>query len=95
MGLDDKIEQSEKNQTISKTDQLTEDKFDNNIIPTTRMWGIIGSILIGLGILLSKDGGIIEGFLYTLIGVMSTLGLCILLEGFSTVIKLLRKISEK
>ena len=59
----------------------TEDKFDNDIIPTTKTIGIIGSILSGL--------------LYAIVGVMATLGLCVLLEGISTIIKLLRKISEK
>ena len=71
----------------------TEDKFDNDIIPTTKIVGMIGSIIIGL--LMFFNGSWIGGLLYALGGVMATLGLCVLLEGISTIIKLLRKISEK
>jgi len=72
---------------------LTEDKFDKDIIPTTKMIGIIGAILSGL--LMFFNGSWFDGLLYAIIGIMSTLGLCVLLEGISTIIKLLRKISEK
>jgi hypothetical protein len=95
MGLDDKIEQSVKTEIKLNENQLTEDKFDNDVIPTTKTWGIVGSILVGFGIFFRPNGGIIEGLTYSVIGIMTTLGLCVLLEGFSTVIKLLRKISEK
>jgi len=54
---------------------------------------MIGSIIIGL--LMFFNGSWIGGLLYALGGVMATLGLCVLLEGISTIIKLLRKISEK
>ena len=71
----------------------TEDKFDNDIIPTTKLIGLIGSALIG--ILMLFNGSWVGGLLYAVGGVMATLGLCVLLEGISTIIKLLRKISEK
>lgn len=71
----------------------TEDKFDNDIIPTTKTIGIIGSILSGL--LMFFNGSWFGGLLYAIVGIMATLGLCVLLEGISTIIKLLRKISEK
>jgi hypothetical protein len=70
----------------------TEDKFDNDIIPTTKNIGIIGSFIIG-GFMIYIGSWII-GVLYVIIGIMATLGLCVLLEGISTIIKLLRKISE-
>ena len=70
----------------------TEDKFDNDIIPTTKIIGIIGSILSG--ILMFFNGSWFGGLLYAIVGIMATLGLCVLLEGISTIIKLLRKISE-
>ena len=41
------------------------------------------------------NGSWFGGLLYAIVGVMATLGLCVLLEGISTIIKLLRKISEK
>ena len=71
----------------------TEDKFDNDIIPTTKIIGLIGSALIG--VLMFFNGSWVGGLLYAVGGVMATLGLCVLLEGISTIIKLLRKISEK
>ena len=83
------------NNSSNQNTILTEDKFDKDVIPNTKTYGIIGAILVALGEFLSKDGGIFSALIYGLVGVMSTLGLCILLEGFSTVIKLLRKISEK
>jgi predicted phage tail protein len=72
---------------------LTEDKFDKDIIPTTKNVGLIGSVIIGG--LMFFNGSWITGLLYTIGGIMATLGLCVLLEGISTIIKLLRKISEK
>jgi hypothetical protein len=72
---------------------LVEDKLDKNVIPTTRNWGLWGSIISGAITLLSGD--VISGIVIIIIGVSSTLGFVILLEGFSTIIKLLRKISEK
>lgn len=71
---------------------LVEDKLDKNVIPTTRSWGIWGSIISGGITILSGD---FSGIVIIIIGVSSTLGFVILLEGFSTIIKLLRKISEK
>ena len=72
---------------------LTEDKFDKDIIPTTKNVGMLGSVIIG-GVM-AFYGGWVGGLLYAVGGVMVTLGLCVLLEGISTIIKLLRKISEK
>ena len=72
---------------------LVEYKLDKNVIPTTRNWGIWGSIISGAITVLSGD--LISGIVIIIIGVSSTLGFVILLEGFSTIIKLLRKISEK
>ena len=72
---------------------LTEDKFDKDNIPTTKLVGMISSGLIGL--LMIFNGSWLAGLLYAAGGVMATLGLCVLLEGISTIIKLLRKISEK
>ena len=77
-----------------KKDILTEEKFDKDIIPTTKIWGIVGSVLVCLGATLSEEG-FFQVLIYLVIGIMSTLGLCVLLEGFSTIIKLLRKISDK
>ena len=78
-----------------KKDILTEEKFDKNIIPTTKVWGIVGSVLVFIGTILSEEGDFFDGLIYLVFGIMSTLGLCVLLEGFSTIIKLLRKISDK
>jgi hypothetical protein len=78
-----------------KKNLLTEEKFDKDVIPTTRIWGIVGSVLVCIGTILSEEGDWFQGLIYLVIGIMSTLGLCILLEGFSTIIKLLRKISDK
>ena len=78
---------------IIKNCSLKDIKFDNDIIPTTKTIGIIGAILSGL--LMFFNGSWFSGLLYAIIGVMATLGLCVLLEGISTIIKLLRKISEK
>lgn len=72
---------------------LTEDKFDKDIIPTTKNVGMIGSVIIGG--LMFFNGSWMLGLLYAIGGIMATLGLCVLLEGISTIIKLLRKISEK
>ena len=72
---------------------LTEDKFDKDIIPTTKNVGMIGSAIIGG--LMAFYGSWVGGLLYAVGGIMVTLGLCVLLEGISTIIKLLRKISEK
>ena len=80
-------------QTIINGEVLTEDKFDKDIIPTTKLIGLIGSSLIGVLMLL--NGSWVGGLLYAVGGIMATLGLCVILEGISTIIKLLRKISEK
>ena len=78
---------------INEVEVLTEDKFDKDIIPTTKNVGMIGSVIIGG--LMAFYGSWVGGLLYAVGGVMVTLGLCVLLEGISTIIKLLRKISEK
>ena len=72
---------------------LVEDKLDKNVIPITRKWGIWSSVISGVGLIITTQ--FISGILVILIGVSSTLGFVILLEGFSTIIKLLRKISNK
>ncbi len=72
---------------------LTEDKFDKDIIPTTKNVGMIGSVIIGG--LMVFNGSWMMGLFYAIGGIMATLGLCVLLEALSTIIKLLRKISEK
>ena len=72
---------------------LVEDKLDNNVIPTTRKWGVWGSIILGLGSIFQLS--IISGIIIMVVGVCSTVGFTILLEGFSTLIRLQRKISEK
>jgi predicted phage tail protein len=77
----------------SEVEVLTEEKFDKDIIPTTKNVGMIGSVIIGG--LMAFYGSWVAGLLYAVGGVMVTLGLCVLLEGISTIIKLLRKISEK
>ena len=84
---------SEKSSNQNVVEVLTEDKFDKDIIPTTKNVGLIGSIIIGG--LIYLNGSWVSGLLYGIGGVMGTLGLCVLLEGISTIIKLLRKISEK
>jgi hypothetical protein len=73
---------------------LTEDKFDKDIIPKTKIIGIIISILSG-GSVLFFNGNWFGSIVYVVVGIMGTLGLCVILEGISTIIKLLRKISEK
>ena len=78
---------------INEVEVLTEDKFDKDIIPTTKNVGMLGSVIIG-GVM-AFYGSWVGGLLYAVGGVMVTLGLCVLLEGISTIIKLLRKISEK
>ena len=85
--------QNEKQIKEVSIEVLTEDKFDKDIIPTTKLIGLIGSALIGVLMLL--NGSWVGGLLYAVGGVMATLGLCVILEGISTIIKLLRKISEK
>jgi len=72
---------------------LTEDKFDKDIIPTTKNVGMIGSVIIGG--LMVFNGSWMMGLFYAIGGIMATLGLCVLLEALSTIIKLLRKISDK
>lgn len=84
---------SEKSSNENVVEVLTEDKFDKDIIPATKNVGFIGSIIIGG--LMYLNGSWVSGLLYAVGGVMATLGLCVLLEGISTIIKLLRKISEK
>ena len=86
------IPQSETPSNI-EVEVLTEDKFDKDIIPTTKNVGMLGSVIIGG--LMAFYGSWVGGLLYAVGGVMVTLGLCVLLEGISTIIKLLRKISEK
>jgi len=73
--------------------ELTEDKFDNSIIPSTKRLGMTLSITVG--VLMAFDKNANGGLLFAVGGIMATFGLCILLEGMSTIIKLLRKISEK
>ena len=89
----DNSEKQNINIPINNLEVLTEEKFDKDIIPTTKLIGLIGSALIG--ILMLFNGSWVGGLLYAVGGVMATLGLCVLLEGISTIIKLLRKISEK
>jgi len=74
-------------------EELIEDKFDDNLIPTTKIVGITSSLIVG-GLMIF-NGLWLMGLLYAIGGIMATLGLCVLLEGLSTIIKLLRKISEK
>ena len=80
-------------QPNSDLEMLTEDKFDKDIIPTTKNVGMIGSVIIGG--LMVFNGSWMMGLFYAIGGIMATLGLCVLLEGISTIIKLLRKISDK
>jgi hypothetical protein len=70
-----------------------EEKLDKNVIPTTRLWGIWGSIISGVGLIITAE--FLSGIIVILVGISSTLGFVILLEGLSTIIKLLRKISDK
>jgi hypothetical protein len=72
---------------------LVELKLDNDVIPTTRKWGIWGSIISGVGLIVSSE--FISGIVVIIVGISTTIGFVILLEGFSTIIKLLRKISNK
>ncbi len=72
---------------------LVEIKLDKDVIPTTRKWGIFGSIISGVGLIISTE--FLSGILVIIIGISTTIGFVILLEGFSTIIKLLRKISDK
>jgi hypothetical protein len=71
---------------------LVELKLDNDVIPTTRKWGIWGSIISGVGLIVSSE--FISGIVVIIVGISTTIGFVILLEGFSTIIKLLRKISN-
>ena len=89
----DNSEKQNINTPINNLEVLTEEKFDKDIIPTTKLIGLIGSALIG--VLMFFNGSWVGGLLYAVGGVMATLGLCVILEGISTIIKLLRKISEK
>jgi hypothetical protein len=104
ISIEDKLSQPTQKTSITdtivnkfddKVNILVEDKFDNDLIPTTKKIGIIGSIIAGFLIFFEEGGGIINGILYCIIGIMSTLGLSILLEGMSTIIRLLRKIASK
>ena len=72
---------------------LVEDKLDKNVIPTTRKWGIAGAFISGGIMIISSE--IVSGIVVIVIGVSATLGFVTLLEGFSNIIRLLRKISEK
>lgn len=72
---------------------LVEIKLDRDVIPTTRKWGIWGSIISGVGLIISTE--FLSGIIVIIIGISTTIGFVILLEGFSTIIKLLRKISDK
>ena len=90
---DDSIKSNIELSTNVNVEILTEDKFDKDIIPTTKNVGMIGSVIIGG--LMFFNGSWMMGLFYAIGGIMATLGLCVLLEGISTIIKLLRKISEK
>jgi hypothetical protein len=72
---------------------LVEDKLDKNVIPITRKWGIWSSVISGVGLIITTQ--VVSGIIVIVIGISTTLGFVILLEGFSTIIKLLRKISDK
>ncbi len=72
---------------------LVEIKLDKDVIPTTRKWGIWGSIISGVGLIISTE--FLSGIIVIIIGISTTIGFVILLEGFSTIIKLLRKLSDK
>ena len=89
----DSVTSNSETSTNVNVEILTEDKFDKDIIPTTKNVGMIGSVIIGG--LMVFNGSWMMGLLYAIGGIMATLGLCVLLEGISTIIKLLRKISEK
>ena len=80
------LPQSETTSNI-EVEVLTEDKFDKDIIPTTKNVGMLGSVIIG-GVM-AFYGSWVGGLLYAVGGVMVTLGLCVLLEGISIYIVIL------
>lgn len=95
------ISKSKENTLVNKLKEslnvkeiLTEEKFDY-LIPNIKIFGIITSIMVVLLIFDFFGNLWILRLFYALGVLMATFGLCILLEGISTIIKLLRKISEK
>lgn len=82
----------EPNIPIEKKVALTEEKFDKQIIPVIQILGIIVSIVFGLSEFLDNPLG---GIVNLLIGIGFTYLFIYIFEGFSTIIKLLRKISDK
>ena len=76
---------------MSSYDNSVEQRILNNIIPTTKKWGIISAILAGLGLLVS--GQIIMAILVPILYYSSVMAFLVLLEGYAEIIALLRKIS--
>ncbi len=83
---------SEPNIPIEKMVALTEEKFDKQIIPIIKILGIIVSTIFGLSEFMNNPLG---GIVNLLIGIGFTFLFMYIFEGFSTIIKLLRKISDK
>ena len=75
------------------SEKLVELRIRENIIPTTKTWGLISAILMCIGLLVA--GQIIDGIILPVIYYMSILALIILLDGFAEVITLLRVIASR
>ena len=72
---------------MSSYDNSVEQRILNNIIPTTKKWGIISAILAGLGLLVS--GQIIMAILVPILYYSSVMAFLVLLEGYAEIIALL------
>lgn len=76
---------------MSSQNTSVEYKIVNNIIPTTKRWGIISAIIAGVGLLVS--GQVIMAILMPILYYSSVMAFLVLLEGYAEIISLLRKIS--
>ena len=70
-----------------------ETRILENMVPTTKRVGIVGAVIAGIGAAVS--GNLFWGVIGMVLGIMSVIALCTLLEGVGTIIVLLRKIAKK
>ena len=74
---------------------LVENRIRGNIVPTTRRFGIICTLIAAFGTFAYGPIGIILFLPVLLLGIGSVSATCTLLEGFGEIIYLLRRISKR
>ena len=70
-----------------------ETRILEDMVPTIKRVGKISVVIAGIGAAVS--GNIFWGIIGMVLGIMSVIALCTLLEGVGTIIVLLRKIAKK